>query len=281
MSKFIVTGATGTVGNAVIESLLEKNHHPIAASRNPPKSAEKFGDQVEAVFLDFEKPDSFSNLPDADGVFLLGPPLYMDLYNLLLPFVEYVEANGPKRIVYLSAYGMEHSPDLPFHGQMEEKLKSTILDWRVIRPGFFMQNFGNYERENIEQRSVIFAPAGTGKTAFVSVKDIGAVVAEMLTKAEFKHQAVELTGPEVYDYFEVAELLSGIKNKNVNYANPDSVIYREVLKDSGAPAFIADYMISVYGFIKNGLVEAPRNVTREITGRQPERLEEVLRRDFL
>jgi uncharacterized protein YbjT (DUF2867 family) len=280
MAKFIVTGATGTVGTSVIESLLKKNHQPVAASRHPEKSTVTFGKDLETVFFDFEKPDTFQNLPSADGVFLLGPPLNMDLYNLLSPFVDHLEAHGPNRVVYLSAYGMNHSPELPFHKQMEERLKSSTLDWRVIRPGFFMQNFGNYERENIEQRNVIFSPAGEGKTAFVSVKDIGAVITELLSDEKFKHQAIELTGPEVFDHYQIAEMLSRILNRKITYANPDEATYRQVLKSSGAPDFIADYMLNVYGFINKGLVKDPQNHTEKITGNAPERLENVLQRDF-
>ncbi len=104
---------------------------------------------MHVVDFDFANPENFDLAKSADGVFLLGPPMVPDLFNLLAPFADYLNAQGSKRVVYLSAYGMEAMPELPFHQQMEDKLKASKLDWRVVRPGFFMQNFKNYEFENI------------------------------------------------------------------------------------------------------------------------------------
>ena len=280
MATYFVTGATGTVGSAVIEALLNQEENVKAASRHPEKSREQFGDRLEAVHFDYENPETFSAVGGTDGVFLLGPPMYPDLFKLVSPFADYLIKNGPQRVVYLSAYGMEDLTELPFHAQMEKKLQQTDLDWRVVRPGFFMQNFGNYERENIEQRKVIFNPAGEGKTAFVSANDIGAVVAVLLREDAHRHQIVELTGSKSYTHFEVADLLSGIRGETITYANPDEATYRQVLADAGAPPMVADYMIPVYGMIKHGKVEGITNDMEKLTGKKPETLEAVLKRDF-
>lgn len=78
----------------------------------------------------------------------------MSLYELLAAFVDYLAAKHyAGRIVYLSVYGVDALPELPFHQQMEDKLRQSRLRWNVIRPGFFMDNFGNYERERIEQHN--------------------------------------------------------------------------------------------------------------------------------
>jgi uncharacterized protein YbjT (DUF2867 family) len=280
MATYFVTGATGTVGSAVVQALLNQGENVKAASRHPNKSRKQFGDRVEAVHFDYENPETFSAVADADAVFLLGPPMYPNLFELVDPFADYLAAKGPQRVVYLSAYGMEDLKELPFHAQMEEKLQQSALDWRVVRPGFFMQNFGNYERENIEQRKVIFVPAGEGKTAFVSVRDIGGAVAMLLRGDAYAHQTYELTGSEPYSHFEVADLLSEIRGETITYANPDEATYRQVLADAGAPPMIADYMIPVYGMIKHGKVQGVTDNVEKLTGKEPESLEAVLKRDF-
>ena len=109
-----------------------------AASRHPDKSRKQFGDhrigdRIEAVHFDYGNPETFSAVAGTDGVFLLGPPVYPDLFKLVSPFADYLAKNGPQRIVYLSAYGMEDLKELPFHAQMEEKLRRSDLDWRVAR----------------------------------------------------------------------------------------------------------------------------------------------------
>lgn len=280
MAKYFVTGATGTVGREVVASLLSKGQEVIAASRNPEKSKTLFQERVSSVSFDFADEASFSQVNESEGVFLIGPPLDLGLYELLTPFLDYVKKNGPKRLVYLSANGMEHMEDLPFHAQMEAAITSSELDWRIVRPGFFMQNFGNYERENIEERKVLFVPAGSGKTAFISTKDIGASVATLLTEDEHSSQIFTLTGDRLMDYQEAASLLSSVTGSEIQYANPDHATYKAVLAQAGAPDFVADYMISVYGLIAEGKVSNITSDVEKLTGNTPESLEAVLRRDF-
>ena len=280
MATFFITGATGAVGREVVNSLLEADQSVIAASRHPKQSQAQFGDRVKAVHFDFEDSNTFSEAMGTDGVFILGPPMYPNLFELLVPFVDYLQENGPKRVVYLSANGMEHLSELPFHAQMEEKLRGSDLDWRVVRPGFFMQNFGNYERENIEQRKMIFVPAGEEKTAFISTKDIGAAIATLLTQDEHQHQTYVLTGSEAYSYFDAADMLSDIRGEKITYPNPDEETYRQVLADAGAPDFVADYMIPVYGMIKKGHVKDITDDVEKLTGQKPEPLKAALTRDF-
>lgn len=239
-----------------------------------------FGDKVWHAAFNFADHATHEQVKGSDGVFVLGPPLNMNLDKLLAPFLDYLDLNGPKRVVYLSANGMEALEELPFHLHMEQKLKTSSLDWRIVRPGFFMQNFGNYERENIEQRKVLFTPAGNGRTAFISTKDIGEAVAELLTNNKFTRQTFTLTGSELFSYFDVADLLTRLRGEKISYANPDEQTYRQVLRESGAPDFIGDYMLPVYGLIKNGKVENISNDVEKLTAHPPERLENVLKRDF-
>jgi uncharacterized protein YbjT (DUF2867 family) len=279
MKTYFVTGATGAVGTEVVRALLAEGYAVKAASRHPQKSIEEFGDVVEAVHFDFADESTFSTADDADGVFVLGPPMVLDLFNLLTPFIDYVTGKS-QRIVYLSANGMDDLKELPFHAQAERKLKASDADWRIVRPGFFMQNLGNYERENIEQRKMVFVPAGEEKTAFISTRDIGNSVAKLLTEDAYRHQTFTLTGPEALNYIQVAELLSETLDEEIVYPNPDEATYRLVLSQAGAPDFIADYMIPVYGLIKNGKVSEVTNDVEKLTGQKPETLREVIARDF-
>lgn len=272
MSIFLVTGASGTVGNEVVRALLDRGETVKAASRHPEKSQQQFGQQVEAVFFDFQNPDTFEEAQQADGIFLMEPPaLDPTTYELAVPFVNYLLKHGPKRLVYLSSHGMETLAEVPFHAQMEERLKQSKLDWRIVRPSFFMQSFGIYEQENIAQRKVIFLPAGEGKNAFVSTQDVGAAVATLLVEDQYQQQTFVLTGSQAYTHFEVADMLSGIREETITYANPDELTYRQVLARAGVPGMVADYTVPLYGLIKNRKVEDVTNHVEQLTGKHPKR----------
>ena len=281
MKSYFITGATGTIGSQVMKALIANEKEVISATRHPENFKKNFGDKAKSIKFNFEDSITFKAALDSEGIFILGPPMYPDLFNLLVPFVDYLIANKFNgKIVYLSAYGMEELKELPFHKQMEDKLKASDLDWNIVRPGFFMQNFGNYERENIEQRNMLFSPAGKGKTPYVSAVNVGESIAELLTSKTRSKETHILTGTTSYSYFEIAEMLSTITDRKITYPNPDEATYREILKASGTPDMIADYMIPVYGLIKNGAVEKVHSGVMEVTGKEPEKFRTVLERDF-
>ncbi|WP_299182222.1 NmrA family NAD(P)-binding protein [uncultured Aquimarina sp.] len=281
MSTYFITGATGTIGKEVVNNLLTKKEHIIAGTRNTQKVKDIFENSVTGAYFDYEDKASYQEVLQSDGIFLLGPPLNPRLYELLEPFVDYLQDNYNGRLIYLSGNGMENLEELPFHKKMEEKLRGSSLDWNIVRPGFFMQNFGNYERENIQDRNIIFSPAGEGKSSFVSSRDVGSAIAELLTDQNRVKETHILTGAKAYSHFDVASMLSDLLEREITYPNPDENTYKEVLKESGAPDFIADYMIPVYGMIKQGKVSEVTTAIKDLTGQEPESLKAVLKRDFL
>jgi len=54
----------------------------------------------------------------------------------------------------------------------EEKLKSTSLNYKILRAGFFMENINYYKNEILYQNNFSL-PIGNGVMAPISIKDIG------------------------------------------------------------------------------------------------------------
>jgi uncharacterized protein (TIGR01777 family) len=76
--KVVVTGATGTIGRAVVAALLERGDDPIALSRDPDRARELLGDDVDAhAWADPKsEPAPAAAVRDADAVIhLLGEPV--------------------------------------------------------------------------------------------------------------------------------------------------------------------------------------------------------------
>jgi uncharacterized protein YbjT (DUF2867 family) len=279
--KILVTGATGTIGKALTKALAVEKASFVAGVRNKEKAASILPSDVNLVSFDFEDTSTFESATEGvDKVFLLGPPMVMNLHSLLSPFIDFLKAKGITRVVYVSALGMEELRDLPFHTITVEKLKKEEFDYTILKPSFFAQNFKNYEWDNIMQRGITYAPAGTGKVAFVDVADIAAVAAKVLTQEGHSHKEYIITGPQTLSYAEAADLLSEVTGRKIVYPNPSVKEYAGALKAGGAPDFIAPYMSSVYSLIANNNVDVVSNVTEKLTGKSPSSLKEVLERDF-
>lgn len=281
-SKILVTGATGTIGKAVVTALINEKKSFVAGVRNKATASENLGTDVDLVTFDFQDPSTYeAATTGVDKVFLLGPPLVTNLDSLLTPFIDFLNQKAIKRVVYVGALKMEKLAGLPFHVILTEKLKKDGFEYTILKPSFFAQNFKNYEWENIIQRGITYTPAGTGKVAFVDVNDIALVAVKALTEDGHVGKEYDITGPETLSYADAASLLSQVMNKPVVYLNPTPEEYTGALKNAGAPDFIAPYMISVYSLIVNNEVNIISPVVEKLTGRKPTSLKEVLERDFI
>lgn len=279
--KILVTGATGTIGQALVASLKAEKVNFVAGVRNKTTASQKLGADVMTVSFDFEDPTTYEAATDGvDAVFLLGPPLVITLDSLLTPFIDFLKLKDIKRVVYVGSLGMEKMPNLPFHVILTEKLKKDGFEYTILKPSFFAQNFKNYEWENIVQRGITYSPAGNGKVAFVDVADIAGVAAKVLTEEGHIGKEYEITGPETLSYQDAAGILSTVTKKPIVYPNPSAEEYAGTLKSAGAPDFIAPYMISVYSLIANNEVDYVSPVVEQLTGKKPNSLRTVLEKDF-
>ncbi|TNF39960.1 MAG: SDR family oxidoreductase [Cytophagales bacterium] len=281
--KILITGATGTIGQSLVKLLQESNLNFVAGTRDFEKAKSVLDiSKVDWVKFDFTDQSTYEQATEnVDQVFLLGPPLTLNMETIILPFLDFLQSKGILRVVYLSAMGNESlKGDLAFHFIIENHLKENHFDYTILQPSFFAQNFKNFEFENLMERGITFNVAGDGKAGFVDVQDIASVAAKVLTEVGHTRRTYRLTGPQLLDFYEAAEILTEVLGKHIVYPNPSEEAFRSALKAGGAPDFIADYMISVYGMIKSGTVAHLSPDVEKILGRVPTNLKEVLKRDF-
>ncbi|MBI3221295.1 MAG: SDR family oxidoreductase [Bacteroidetes bacterium] len=282
MGKILVTGATGTVGSAVVKSLARIKADFVAGVRDHAKAKEKLGASSPLVTFDFADLATYAAATQGvDRVFLIGPPLDYTLDKLLIPFIDYLKSKNIVRVVYLSAFGVEKiSHELSFHKVVEEKLRADGFHLTVLRPTFFAQNFKNYEWDNITKYKITYTPSGNGKTAFVDIADVGDVTAKVLTESGHEGKDYILTGPESISYHDAAQLLTEVRKEPIAYPAPTPEQFTETLKQAGAPDFIAPYMIQVYSMIANHHVDYVSPVIPQLLGRAATPLKTVLLKEM-
>lgn len=149
--KVLVIGANGQVGRNIIKELSASEHEAVAMVRKEDQvdHLKELGAQ-KVVLADLEKDfsDAFS---EVDAVIFAagsggstGPDktLTIDLWGSAKA-AKYAEENGVKRFVQLSSMGTndpdaggeEMKPYLVAKRAADEILKSTNLDYTIVRPG--------------------------------------------------------------------------------------------------------------------------------------------------
>lgn len=261
----LVLGATGTVGSAVVEALKKKGVAVKAASRDPKKAEAQLG--VPAVAWDWEQPAAFAAaLQGVDALFLLTPPGTLEELRYGLAAVEAAKAAGVKKIVKLSAIGVEQQPESA-HRKIELAVEAGGFAWTFLRPSFFMQNLNEGSLQGIREAGAIFLPTGDGKTGMIDARDIGAVAAEALTRSDLDGQGLTLTGPEALSYAQMAEQLSQATGKAIKHVDISPDDFKAALVKAGVPEHYAGFLVNLYGFVKAGYTAALTPTVQTVLGR--------------
>lgn len=274
-ATILVTGATGNVGAQVVKALPE-SVSVRAAVRNPTRAQSQLPAHVQAVRLDFEDPGTFAPALDGvQGVFLVRPPQLADI-RIFEPFIAAAQDAQVQQMVFLSLQGIERVSFVP-HAKIEALIVDSGIPYTFLRAGFFMQNLDTVHRDEIAEDGEIYLPAGKSKTAFIDVRDIGAVGAHVLTHAGHTNQVYTLTGAEALDYHEVAQVFSEELGREIRYSSPSVPRFAWRFWRRGNSPGMALVTSFLYTMTRFGQAQAVHPDVQQLLGRAPISLRQYVR----
>jgi uncharacterized protein YbjT (DUF2867 family) len=236
---YVVTGASGHVGQAVVESLQARGHRTREVSRRAGVSIDDAGALTRA----------FS---EADGAFVMIPfdmkarDLHEREQEMGMRLAAAVRAGGVPRVVLLSGtsahLGRNAGSGLGA-AMMEERLNDLgIAELVCLRGCFFMENFlnlGIVEQAKIGVFGTMFR--GDVATPMVAARDVGARAAALLTGVPFHEPRVrEILGARDYTMAEATKILgSAIGHPELTYVQVSYDDARRHMLGGGlSPSFI-------------------------------------------
>ncbi len=270
----LVLGATGFAGKEVVKALAGKPGIAVKAATRFPEKYKAPAANVTPVHLVQEDAATFAPaLAGVDLVFLSALPLDAEAAAKLRPFIDEAKKAQVKKIVFLSAIGVEHVEAAPLR-QIELYLIASGIPYNIVRPNFFMENFSEGPfSPTIKQLGKILIPAGDGKYSVISTADIAAVSVELLLNEAHVGKELTLTGPKAVDNHEAAAIISAASGKTVTYENiPEEALIQGVIA-SGAPESAAHYLAMLVGAVRNGHCAVVTTAVKDITGNDPVSLE--------
>jgi NADH dehydrogenase len=221
-----ITGATGTVGKALLSTLIEAGE-PVRALVRDPRLLGPNRVRVQLAFSDLGDPHALRHaLRGADTVIHLAatirdqPPRRVEEVNGLgtLRLLRAAERAGVERFVFFSAMGATRfqrtrffrSKALAEQGVRDSPLRTTIFAPSII-----------YDRDDpwvtIMRRLALFPVlpiSGSGKALYQPIwaRDVArCVVASLEGKDDARY---ELAGPEIVSYNEMARLIANAAGRN-------------------------------------------------------------------
>lgn len=266
--KVFVYGGSGLVGGHLIKELLSQGHEVFAGSRKP--ESQKGSNQLHWVFADSsELTKGQEILEKVDAAFFMGPPRQTNQYEILSPWIEKAKQVGLKKLVLMTAMGVEHAPpEAPFR-KTEIMLEGAGIPWNIIRPNWFMQNFHTFWIAGIKQGGKIYFPGGNATTSFIDARDIASVASVLLTTSKNDNHAFTLTGPESIDHKTVADHLTKVSGKNIEYVDVDPKVFESSLVAAGLTKDYAAFLVMIAGALKEGFASPILDTVKTLTGKDP------------
>ncbi|MFI6655805.1 SDR family oxidoreductase [Streptomyces sp. NPDC050523] len=271
----IVTGATGKLGRRIVERLLDRvPADRVGVSVRDSRMAQDLTDRgVRVRQGSFDDPASLGHsFEGAEQLLLVSlDRTGEECVTGHRAAIDAAVKAGVGRILYTSQMGAAHDSRFQAcrdHAQTEDLLHATGLPWTALRNGFYAASALHF-LESARHTGDIALPAD-GPVAWTGHDDLAEATAAILTdEGRFEGPTPPLTGPAALDFDAVAEIAAQVGGRSFTRTVVPDDAFREQALAHGAPAPIADLMLSIFAAARNGEFSAVDPTLAELIGREP------------
>ncbi len=223
----VVTGASGYTGRYIARALLSRGRRVKTLTGHPTR-ATPFGDQIEAVPFNFDRPDDLKRS-------LEGARALFNTYWIRFPYggqtfdtavantrvmLDAAAAAGVRKFVHISVTNAAESSPLPyFHGKamVEAAIKRSALNYAIIRPAliFGVEDILLNNIAWLLRRFPFFAIPGRGdyRVQPIFAGDLGEIAAN--AARDDQSATFDAVGPEIFTFDElVRKIASAVRSKS-------------------------------------------------------------------
>lgn len=221
----IIMGASGRVGAAIIQHLLQKKEPVKAVVHNAEKAAHWQQEGVPVAVADaFDTASLQQAFAGGTAVFVLTPEtgksedMIGDTTTLLSNYAAAIAASGIQKLVGLSSMGAqhgEHSGNLKMSYLLEHAFKNNSLQQLFVRPAYYYSNWMNYAA-TVKEKGLLpgFYPIDL-KIPMIAPEDVAATVADILTDRRDGNRIYEVQGPAWYSTADIAAVFAAVYQREV------------------------------------------------------------------
>lgn len=264
-----ITGATGQLGQHVIEELLKTvpASQIVAIVRNPAKAEALHQQGVVVRQADYTDEAAFTAaLNGVDKLLLISSSEVGQRASQHQNVINAAKAAGVKFIAYTSLLHADKSP-LGLHVEhveTENALAASGVPYALLRNGWYTENYLASAPPALEH-GVFMGAAGEGEIASATRADYAAAAAKVISEEGHAGKVYELAGDNAWTLSELAAELSKQSGKPVTYQNLSEADFAAALKGVGLPAGLAEMLAdSDTGASKGGLFDDSRTLSKLI-----------------
>lgn len=264
-----ITGATGQLGQHVIEHLLKivSASQIVAIVRNPAKADALSKQGITVRQADYTDQAAFTAaLTGVEKLLLISSSEVGQREPQHKNVINAAKAAGVKFIAYTSLLHADKSPLglADEHVATEKALADSGIPYALLRNGWYTENYLASAPPAIEH-GVFIGAAGDGKIAAATRADYAAAAATVIAQDGHAGNVYELAGDSAWTLSDLAAELSKQSGKPVTYQNLSEADFAAALKSVGLPAGLADMLAdSDTGASKGGLFDDSHTLSKLI-----------------
>lgn len=254
--SILVMAGTGKTGRRLVRTLRAAGQHVRAASRSG------------EVRFDWSQRATWQPaLAGASAVYLLAP----EDPALAVDFVATAVDSGVGRIVALSGRGIDQIEGDFSPGMVaaEEAVQNSGVQWTIIRPNNFNQNFNEdlWRQPLLDGRLAL--PMGATPEPFIDAQDIADVAATLLTSHGHHEQVYDLSGPRALTFATAVATIARAADRSIRYVELTPAQYQAELLAQGHLEETATALNIMFAGMRAGHLAEPTDTVRRVLGRDP------------
>ncbi|MGC6078150.1 SDR family oxidoreductase [Citrobacter portucalensis] len=264
-----ITGATGLLGQHVIESLLKTvpASQIVAIVRNPAKATALSQQGITVRQADYSDEAALTAaLQGIDKLLLISSSEVGQRAPQHRNVINAAKAAHVKFIAYTSLLHADTSPLglADEHVATEKMLAESGIGYALLRNGWYTENYLASAPAALEH-GVFIGAAGEGKIASATRADYAAAAARVISEDGHSGKTYELAGDAGWTLSQLAAELAKQSGKKVVYQNLSEADFAAALKGVGLPAGLADMLAdSDTGASKGGLFDDSHTLSKLI-----------------
>jgi len=283
MGKIGVTGATGNFGSKVIECLLARGVQPQdlrATTRDPAKASALQERGIEVRPGDFDDPQALGQAFDGvERLLIISTDRVGARVEQHQRAVLAAKEAGVKQVAYTSIVDMgprDAQNVLALdHRATEKIILESGIPYTILRNTFYAEYMVQPVIQALD-RGVFVSSAGEAKLGAASRADLAEAAAVVLSEPGHENQIYDLTYPRTWDYYEVAEIVSRVSGKTLEYRPVSGEEMEQILKQTGMPQETIQWVLGMDVSLRAGDISKATGELERVLGRPVTSLEAIV-----
>lgn len=245
--KIAITGATGQLGNLVIEQLLQLTaaQNIVALVRNIDKAEHFKAQGIELREFDYDRPETL--VPALSGVDKLLLISANEIGRRTPQHQAVIDAAKVAGVPYLAYTSLLRADTSPLglaqeHRETERLIQDSGITYTFLRNNWYGENYLAGVAHTIET-GTLFGAAQDGRISSASRIDYAEAAAKVLNSTCHENKTYELAGSESFSLSDLATLIGQAASKDIIYQNLSAEEYTQGLIQADLPTGLVEVIV--------------------------------------